>query len=462
MFSGNNDGSKHTKTRKSSDQLPMIFPSSQPKISPIVPSELQSLTTMIPEKYYHLYKIILAMSSNMKDQFGQQRLIPSKAEWHSLHEDLPHFDAKGNFLGVESTVLETPPIFVSDCTSVFMLSNDPNKVVRYHCHLESSANTLDPTVLDYWCLKRIESGNIAPRVYYYSGPLDPNEYNSKGEISVPGGSGKTKRFCGTKVEGIKPAIRYAILDKVGQNVHRYIYSQPERKLTFANAIRLGGQMIELVEKLHGYGVIHGNVHNSNFAIHNNRIVMIDFGHAQLIHRSEQMDRYFRARSDYSVSADISIWEMKCAPHSYRDDVYRVMYGIASAIHGNAYSQYMDHICDFKNLPRKYVEIFRDHVIDMKLSGEIFEIPEVDVAYIYPHYLKTSFSLEEILPDSVLSDARRILSEIMSDLLKVDIFSRPDYVTIKRKFIDLLILVEGSVPQVIRDPSEVFDMIFSDI
>ena len=440
---------------------------STPKVSPLyVPSEAESLTTSVPTYQGELIRIIHAMSCNMTDEFGQERLGPTKANWRTLLEQLPLIDDNGKCIGAHIATLLFPPIFYSDYTTVFHIQNHPDKVIRYHVHGSSAQGPLDPTVLDYWMLKRIESANIAPKVYYYSAPLDPNEYNQKGDLIEDGGYGKTvktqlperklKEF-----KDIRPSVRYALMDKVDLSIHKYIMSQPERRISFTDAIRICGQMIEILKTIHSMEIVHNDCHMGNFAIHNNRVVIIDFGQAKLMNKRELIDRGSRHEGDFILHPWISPWEMKRYPPSYRDDVYRVLLGMALGIHGDDYAHFLSHICNLRKIHYLCKQSIAQCVIKLKEKGQIFEIPPLDSPYLFPDDIKTSFSLQGIVPDKVLVDVQRLLNEIVTDVISVDVFTKPNYDLIKNKLLEILMLVDDNLTSESLKPNhDPFQMTFN--
>ncbi len=424
------------------EELKRMMKSAKAVIAPKTATELESLTTAIPSSQSDLNSVFYGMISNKIDQFDRDRLIPSKDDWGYLREILPRFDDNGQFVSVEPMVIMFPPIFDGANTAVYEIGNDPTKVVRYHVHHQTAFSEMDPTIVDYWFLKRLESAHIAPKVYYYSQPLNPNKYENGSVIEA--GEGKTKNFRPDN-RGIQPSIRYTEMEKVGRSIYSYMNVQPNRRMSFTEAIRIGGQMLQLMETLHSYDIIHADAHIGNFAIHNtdDRLVMLDFGRSKIIQPSALIDRHLQSRSSYWLYSRASCWEMQKYPLSYRDDIYRVMCNIAEMIHGNDYASYMDHVCNEQLIPAEYKEGIRDHVIDMKLNGQLFEIPKLETLYTFPKHVKTSFSLADRVPDYAIVDVRRLLSEMMSQLLNVDMFMKPDYSLLQCKLIDILAVVEGT-------------------
>ena len=453
--SDNNSPSENN--NKSQQKSPSRLPNT-PQIAPLIdntaPTEQESLTTKIPTTYYELFKVIKKITSNPIDQFGRKRLTPSKEYWATGTENIPMFDENGQFIGVELTRLDIPPIFYGEYTSVFNLKGDPSKVIRYNVvsFTEQSKRELCSTATNYWFLKRLEYLNIAPKVYYYSAPLDPIKVQLK-----EGDIGKV-RILPSKESKTQHEIRFMIMEKVGPAIYTYMCSLTDRKTTFADAIRIGGQIIEMIETLHSLDIVHGDIHMGNVAVDNNRLVLIDFGRSRIISECEQMEQCIKVRSHYWISPRISCWEMQKYSYSYRDDLYRWMQVVAGCMYGDKYLSYMDHVNYSKEeWSDEVYESMRNYAIDMKLKGEIFELPLMEITSIFPENIKRSFSLDEIVSDSeTVDDVRRLLGEIVTHVLQVNLFSKPDYGLIKGKLIEILALVED----VDTDSKEAFNMAFT--
>ena len=437
--------------------------SSTPQIAPTivvdtVPTEYESLTTKIPTNSYNLFRIIKGMTSNPTDQFGRERLAPSELYWPTGRENLPIFDENGQLIGVELMKLDIPPIFYGEYTSVYNIVDDPNKVIRYNVisFTDDSKRGFCSTATNYWFLKRLEYLNIAPKVYYYSAPLDPKDVKLKGEDYI----GKTQ-IIPSKDSETKQEIRFMIMEKVGPAIYSYMCSLPERKTTFVDAIRIGGQIIEMIETLHALNIVHGDIHMGNVAIHNNRLVMIDFGRSEIISEDEQMERCMKVRSSYWLSPRISCWEMQKYSYSYRDDLYRWLQVMAGCMYGDKYISYMDHVNYGKEeWSDEVYDAMRNYAIDMKLKGDIFELPLMDITSVFPENVKRSFTLDEVISNcEIVEDVRRLLGEIVTHVLQVNLFSKPDYVMIKKTLIEILGLVDGVVFQSI-DSNEAFKMMLT--
>lgn len=441
---------------------------------PTVASEVESLTVAIPTTQSKLHYILATMAEKRIDQFGNDRLVPSnvvpgkkveskgflprltgdlsKNDEFNLKEFIPRIsDDEVLIIPSEEVILPMPPIFYGRDTSVFNIANDPGKVIRYHLHYQPLMTlSIDETLYDYWFLKRLELSDIAPKIYYYSAPL----------MSPPDGLMKTCSSTYEKANYIS-SMRYVIMEKVGLSIHRYVSKLPDKKTSFTDAIRIGGQMIRLAEKLHSYDIVHGDAHLGNFAIHKGKIIMIDFGRAKIMSPSELSERHCAIKRDFWISPRVSPWEMQRHLYSYRDDVYRIIQGIAFNMYGVEYSDYLDHIHDFDKIPNEYVELMMDYAIHMKVNGSLFEIPKLHTSYRFPHQLKTSFSLDGIVAEDKIDEVRRLLREIMNEVLKVNVFSKPSYAAIKQKLVDILIVVEGTTnlePSI--DINDFFNMEFT--
>lgn len=476
MFGGRK-GSKGVNQRNYSMMAIQQMIRSSAKIAPIVASEADSITVAIPTTQSQLNHVLSAMVENNKDQFGNKRLVPStcnvlpikkveskgdlprdtaslSGKYDDLTELLPQISEDGlSVSSLEEVILPLPPIFYGKHTSVFNIANDPEKVIRYHLHCQPLMTyQLDETIVDYWFLKRLESSGIVPKVYYYSAPL----------MSPPVGLAKTALSISERKDTL-PSLRYVVMEKVGPSIHRYVSKLPYGRASFTDAIRIGGQMIGLAETLHAYSIIHGDAHLGNFAIHNGKIIMIDFGRAKIMSSSELSERHCHLKRDFSLGPRISPWEMQKYLTSYRDDIYRIIQGIAFNIYGNDYTRYMEHIYDLNAIPNEYVSEFIDYIVDLKMYGNCFDISQWDTNYRFPRDMKTSFSLDGIVEVEKIDEVKRLFKEIMQEVLKVDVFSKPDYSSIRRKLVNILNIVEETDSSDSSDPESpgcCFDLEFS--
>lgn len=216
-------------------------------------------------------------------------------------------------------------------------------------------------------------------------------------------------------------------------------------MPFVEAIKVGGQMVMLLEKLHALNYIHGDAHYGNFCVHHDKVVLIDFGRARIIdartlREGPKLMNAFEQRIWYSIY--LTPWEMQRYTASFRDDVYRVLQGVAILLNGFAYFQLLDFMvstelaCD-KEQPLK------KRFLEMKRKGAIFEIPLVpNDKTIYPGHFPRYFKLEGKMEDEIVPAVREKLNALMTALVAVPIARKPNYRGILQAFEDILKLVEG--------------------
>lgn len=397
---------------------------------------LTKLSSQHPKNQAQLDTILKLLASATKDEFGMNRLYPDLNEWFELTDRIPIIIG-GTYI-VQNVQYNSCRIYESDITTVYNVIDYPEIVVRYHVHWDSALSPIDTTVVDFWFLRQLAGTGLVAKVYYFSAPLDPNHYDHKrGRLIESGANGKTKTTLGPKPTD-KPGVRYMVMEKVGQSVQSYFRSRVNKCVPFEDAIRMGGQMITLLEKLHAFNFIHGDAHMGNFAIKDNRLIFIDFGHGRIIDRSELSDKHEASTERCWCHPWLSVWEMHRYQASFRDDVYRVLQGLAMIIHGQGYFKFMEHLYSTRASSVGLRASMRQRFVDIKESGGLFEIPPVPCDLCaYPAGMPTSFSLVGKVPEGALVEVRKILSSIMTALLAVPIEAKPDYAMIKRGFARVL-------------------------
>lgn len=408
-----------------------------------------SPATAEPTTQAELDIILRRMLAEPTDEYGMNRLTPSLKYWGYLAESLPMI--KNGSYTIEKVHYNTKYIFESEITTVYDVINHPDIVVRYHMHVDSRLSPIDTTVVDYWFLMRLQHTGLVAQAHYFSAPLNPNKYDADGSLCEPAPPGKTRKAQATTPKRHdKPGIRFTILEKVGLSVTAYCAQKPNKAVPFIDAIKMGGQMIRLLEKLHSFSYIHGDVHMGNFAIHHNKLILIDFGHGRIIHNSEVSNHCEPHYQMYWYHRFLSPWEMQKFQSSYRDDVYRALQGVANIVHGESYSKYLEYL--YSNPDEldhgKCVQLKRCFA-NIKLTGSIFEIHNTDdcdastSGIMYPENIVCTFTLADKVPQSVLDEIRYILSALMSSLLTVRISAKPDYQQMKRGLADIVWLLTHS-------------------
>lgn len=211
--------------------------------------------------------------------------------------------------------------------------NKPASAVKGHRH---------PLVYEYAYLKALEPSGIVPTTYFLSGASSlPSRY----PISPRGMSKNVRTFEQfKKLKHANTQVRFMVQEKVGMTLSEFFdelnsYDGPNADVALVRAaITMGEKTLNLLERLHQHGIVHGDIHGGNIALKDPHfrlspnnvdfskldLVLIDFGKAVFFpdqvgtpERHEQPDHYL---NDWYLSA----WQLENYRESFRDDVIRVM------------------------------------------------------------------------------------------------------------------------------------------
>ena len=229
------------------------------------------------------------------------------------------------------------PLYNQGRTSVYNIVDLPDKIIKYYAYcFDPVHDPIDSVVVETYFANRVAllDPSLAVAVDFYSGSVRDSYPNNK--IKEP--------YCDPiehengEVEFVDPRIRYLIMPKVGLSLFHYMYISPDQRVDFIKGMKLGGQMIDLLQRLHSLNIMHGDAHISNFAFSddtNKKLILIDFGRAELLDPKYQSSVDVGTFCTGKPWLDVYTgkWEMQSCKPSFRDDVYRAVQMIAMAIHG---------------------------------------------------------------------------------------------------------------------------------
>jgi serine/threonine protein kinase len=162
------------------------------------------------------------------------------------------------------------------------------------------------------------------------------------------------------------------MDEVGDAIEEYMFKiKPTYRFSFLPAIKLGGQMIELVKKLHSFNIVHGDVHLGNFAFRSpdsfTDIIFLDFGRAHFVgpkdvekdlpKQTGSVDFCEERKRIYHFLA--SKWEMMGCKPTYRDDVYRAVKMMGFAMWGGPFQHKLESLIRDSDNRALYVKIMHE-------------------------------------------------------------------------------------------------------
>ena len=270
----------------------------------------------VPEKLHAITDI----KRDQFNQFNHRRFLPNTTAWTSLEETLP-----GEIFGVEGTVkvtLDPKVIGKTAFTAVYSLLENPNWAIKYHNYcFDSIIDPIDTTLVESWFLEKLATAGITHKIIYFSRHVE----------GLPSG-GKLPNVSCPDNPGVVPVVRYMITERVGMSVNAFL--DKVKTIPFRTVMKIGGQMIELIERLHRFDTIHGDVHGGNFAFRDGKVILIDFGRARIVDSDDLLvePKLQDLNSiGYWFYPVLSMWETEWFKPSYRDDMFRLVQLVASLV-----------------------------------------------------------------------------------------------------------------------------------
>ncbi len=202
------------------------------------------------------------------------------------------------------------------------------------------AEEIDKAVVDFWFLNHLKHTEVVPRVYDMSQPLDTATIDIR-LLSSPTAKIIVRQCSDTK---LVPQVRYTVMERVkGKPIDMIYGSHEDSKLPIAVAALYGIEIVTALRTIHEMNVIHGDIHPSNVMIDvNGKAKLIDFERAKLLSPSDL--RYMAKKNLCGQTFSTRMhrlrihqwstpWEAQRCVSSFRDDMYRALYVIASMMYG---------------------------------------------------------------------------------------------------------------------------------
>lgn len=180
---------------------------------------------------------------------------------------------------------------------------------------------------DYEVLRRTARfGELFPKVHYLSGV---------GSMSTS--------------EGVMN-LRYLVMELLGSSVWTLV-KYFGRKLPMKTIASIGIQTVEILEKLHSLGMVHGDIHLENMLftmtipdeagfVFSDRIVLGDYGKSSMfldpVTREHVQEKYVEMKEGRNMLF-LSPYELALGSSSRREDVYRLMESLARMIDDRGYT-----------------------------------------------------------------------------------------------------------------------------
>jgi hypothetical protein len=254
-------------------------------------------------------------------------------------------------------------------SAIFTLRSDSGKLIKY----QSNCAELDfekelfvkpylhPSIVDFAFTRRAAKYGLAPKMHQLSAPVSLcKSTEGKCKFNI---SGEQYEVCRNDPNS---SLRYTVVDRVrGESLYEYAERFDRSVIPFTQAMTIGVNLIDLIEKLHTEARIgHGDIHESNIMVSwdTGNLTLIDFARAFALVKRTTM----QIRSPFwSTHALFSYREILGYTPTAIDDVLRAVETIARLmIPGSDYLEYLREITD-----RDPIEI-----LDWKFRRNIFRIP----------------------------------------------------------------------------------------
>jgi hypothetical protein len=400
-----------------------------------------------------LFDYVNDVSTNPKDQFGARRLKPDRDLWN-VPQEIVRFSSdststhNSDRLSVDRTttyvdetiIIDPKPVYLSSWTGVFSFSRhkSKNRPVLIKYHIDCPGEIFDPVnsvILESFFMEKLAPVGLSPPVYYYSESVSemPSGGNSEGFKKIDG-----NLECLSKGA---PSLRYVVTEFAGNSMNDFVAPHGGRPvLSFIDIMKLGAKMMEYLEILHSYSVIHGDAHIHNWVSLRGRISMIDFGRSRIIFKNEIQ----KVEPCHTVDPLHHLWTTKwellgCTRQSFRDDVYNALFMISALIHGEDWLTWIEYLVNSAGDAGK-----AEH-IRLKLGAIFFDysVPSESGISVKEGILH-NFSLSQYVDDQgKLNTIRSSLTDIGNEILNVDkIESKPNYFKIKGLFGDIVKLLNS--------------------
>jgi hypothetical protein len=313
-----------------------------------------------------LESLLLESSRELFDQFGGNR---SKPDPRSFRNGFEHVSPRLSFER-NAVHFGLAPIGTSFTSHVFVIKSSPEWVIKYstYCRSEQAElDPIDPILVESWFLEQLNvlEPGLAPKFLYYSAGI---QTSIAGDVTAcyPQTSSDDALPIFSSLSKY-PTVRYLITERMGKSLWYYWRTIRSGDLDLFTAIRLGGQLLELLERLHSHNMIHGDIHMGNVMIKDSRLVLIDFGRSKLIDPEEMEMRSSQKNfnDQFWFHPILSMWETQWYRPSFRDDVFRAVQIIASLIFGPRYWDCLDWMAESR------ADVILREFLDFKFHGNVF-------------------------------------------------------------------------------------------
>jgi hypothetical protein len=344
------------------------------------------------------------------DQRGHPRSAPALGLWDRTEESVNGKPFR----------LALPAIASYPKTIVYRISSSHGLVIKYHAYCKVVEDPVESTLRESYFMELVHSHfpDMTTRLVYFSAALTP------AATSV----WKLKFLKCQHGDQAVPIVRYMISERVGETMYGLMVRF--NRIPFAEAIAYGIELVGLLERLHSIRVVHGDIHASNVAFRQNKLVLIDFGRGMVGPSPNRVYEDIKPTNENILChGTYTMWEtINSLPMiSFRDDVYRAMLMLAAMIHGDQHRDVQSKMCGnppiAENVMRYYKIKARSNFFDTTMLNAVGQ--EFD------------FRIGSVLPRVNDVDAQELiaycLGEILVHIRGLKYAQVPNYKFIRRTF-----------------------------
>lgn len=234
---------------------------------------------------------------------GPDNALPFAPEWGTGGEEVPHI----GFLTLGRSIATGPQ------SRIFRVLERDDLLIKYQMGTRSTR--MHPLVNDYRFLRKAHSIGISPNAFFVSPgsklPLQPDR-----KTAFDLNPANRASLIATR----STDVRYMVMEREGKSLEEVLAEH--KALELKQAIVLGMHLFHSLEKLHGIGIIHGDLHLGNVCLsasNGQSLKLIDFGYS--ISATEEAEMVVRD-SLTVVHPQLTPWELRGLKSARRDDIYK--------------------------------------------------------------------------------------------------------------------------------------------
>ena len=238
-----------------------------------------------------------------------------------------------------------PKLFTQRQATIFSVREHLDLVLKYEINCDS-LDDIHPSLREAIMLKLVQDLGVSPKLVYVSAP-------EKFFIST---STKTKvamseidlTSCAAHP---RSAVRVLAMEHVGRSLSDVVRLKYKRGLPIRTALEISISLLDVIEKLHSRGVIHGDIHSGNVMLSGKHIKVIDFGYSILASDFmgspvfDEIDESGEAAALQKTETDNgivyphclhSVFRMQGSRLGFRDDLFRALHVLAVMLSGEEF------------------------------------------------------------------------------------------------------------------------------